>query len=185
LTARAASRLVRVEEVPDRTGPKLLPDRTGHDRTADSNKRKGPDRTAKVRGHQTGGQDTTVDSTITDQTGHDQRAGQGTADRSTRTGHWTRPLTGPDSEDQIPDRGHRTRTPGSVDRTADSGQGTGQDNLTRVRAYLAGHPGARQVDIARALDISTKTVQRCLSRLAKAAEEPDSEDDPPDLRIVR
>ncbi|MBO0777831.1 MAG: hypothetical protein J2P37_03295, partial [Ktedonobacteraceae bacterium] len=193
LTARAASRLVRVEEVPDKTGSKLLPDRTGHDRTADS-KRRRQDRTPKT-GQQTDGQDTIVDSTTADRTGHHQtghhQTGQGTPDRPTRTGHWTRPLTGQDSEDETgdtgqdtpqgQDSGHRTRTPRQVNRTAGSGHETGQDNLTRVSDYLTGHPGARQVDIAHALDISTKTVQRCLSRLVKAAGTPDAGGDLPDL----
>jgi hypothetical protein len=187
LTARATSRLVRVEEVPQRTPRRLSAPRTGHVQTAD---RRGDGGTWTE-------QDTTgqrvvdsLDRPFTVRTGQDsghwtpplpggrvsgQDSGQRTPDRTTEAGQWTCPPNGQDSEWT------------GQGRTVDSGQGNdqadkaGQDNVSRIQAYLSGHPRTRQTEIAAALGISTKTVQRALAKL-KGTSGTDRQEN---LRIVR
>jgi DNA-binding CsgD family transcriptional regulator len=137
----------------------------------DSNKKRQADRTAsQKKGH--GSQDTTG---AANGSGHrtrhlpDSQSGQGESDKAIgqdtqedRTLHvrlWKlkamQLLTGGQETGQ----GDTEQEGQEQDRTV---EGSLVDNGQRIADYLSGHPNAKQKDIADALDISIKTVQRHL-----------------------
>jgi hypothetical protein len=182
LTARAASRLMRVDEVPQRTARRLSAPPTGHVQPAESRGDRGTWTEQDTTGQRVVD---SLDRPFTDRTG--QHSGQRTPDRTRETGQRTCPPTGQDSE-WTGEGEHDTQDSWTGQGwTEGRGQGndqadtTGKDNVSRVQAYLAGHPRARQTEIAAALDISTKTVQRALAKL-KGTSGIDRQEN---LRIVR